>query len=124
MPENIIIKVGDLTLRAKLYDTENAKALIRSLPFEADINTWGDEFYFKSPIKKPLDETATKVVNVGDIGFWPPDDAVCLFFGPTPASNGPEPVPASEVNIIGKILDDPRMLKDVMAETKIRIEKG
>jgi len=48
---------------------------------------------------------------------------MCIFFGPTPASNGPEPVPASEVNIVGKILGDARKLKKVMGESKIRIEK-
>lgn len=123
MSSKIRIKVGETVLKAEIFDTDNGKALMRALPFESDINVWGDEFYFKSPIKRPLDETATKVVKIGDIGFWPPDDAVCIFFGPTPASNGPEPVPASEVNIIGRIIDDARVLKKVMEEKKIRLER-
>ena len=123
MPNKIIIKVGELKLKGELYDSETSKAIFKALPIQANVDTWGDEFYFATKIKKGLDDTATKVVSVGDIGYWPPENAICIFFGPTPASNGPEPVPASEVNIIGKILDDPRKLKTCMSEKKIRIEK-
>jgi len=76
---------------------------------------WGDEFYFPIPVDFALDETATTQLKVGDIGYWPPGKALALFFGPTPMSRGPEPVPASEVNLVGHILDD---------ASKLRKEKG
>jgi uncharacterized protein len=123
MVNKIIVKVGELKLKAELYDTECAKALFKSLPIESKINTWGDEFYFSTKVKKDLDNTASRVVQIGDIGYWPPDNALCIFFGPTPASNGPDPVPASEVNIVGRITDDARELKKVITEKKIRVEK-
>ena len=124
MPTKIVIKVGDLKIKGELFDTETAKAISKFLPIESKINTWGDEFYFKIKVKEDLDNTATKVVKVGDIGYWPPDNALCIFFGPTPASNGPEPVPASEVNIVGRILGDPFQLKEAINEKKINILKG
>jgi len=43
------------------------------------------------------------------------------FFGPTPASVDENPVPASEVNIIGRLLEDPGKLKKFKKFKKIKI---
>jgi len=40
-------------------------------------------------------ENGQEVVELGDLGYWPPGQAFCLFFGPTPASQGDEIRPAS-----------------------------
>lgn len=72
----------------------------------------------------PPDETATTRVKVGHIGYWPPGTALAIFFGRTPMSTGPDPVPASEVNIVGTIIDDATILKKEKGAMKIRIEKG
>jgi hypothetical protein len=124
MPSQITISVGDLNVKAELSDTPCAQAIAKALPLEARPNTWGDEFYFTIPVSMPLDETATTNVAIGDIGFWPPGNALAIFFGPTPISNGPDPVPASEVNIVGKITDDATDLRKAKGATKIRIEKA
>ncbi len=123
MPTDVIIKIGSVQLKAKLFDTETAKKITSVLPIEADINVWGDEFYFEVPVKMPLDETATTDVDIGDIGYWPPGNAIAIFFGPTPMSSGSRPVPASEVNLVGKILDDAKELAKCKSERKIVIEK-
>ncbi len=122
MPVPIKIRIGHLTLRAELFDTDTARGILSILPFKGRINVWGDEFYFEIPYRTGPDSTATRKVKVGDIGFWPPGNAVAIFFGPTPLSSGPDPVPASEVNIIGRILDDPRELVEVKSEEEIVIE--
>jgi hypothetical protein len=114
--------VGNLTLLAELFDTACAKRIIESLPIETEPNEWGDEFYFEIPVTASLDETATSRVKIGDIGYWPPGRAVALFFGPTPMSAGPDPVPASAVNIVGKIVDDATLLKKATGAARIRIE--
>ena len=72
----------------------------------------------------PLDETATTKVKIGDIGYWPPGNALAIFFGPTPISRGEYPVPASDVNLIGKILGDASLLRQAKGSGKIRIEKA
>lgn len=123
MPIPIKIKVGSVELEAELFDTETSKAISKILPIETEFNTWGDEFYFEIPVSEGLDETATTKVNVGDIGYWPPKSALAIFFGPTPISNGPEPVPASEVNLVGKINGDATKLKAVKKERKIWISR-
>jgi hypothetical protein len=92
--ERIKIIIKDITLYAELFDTKTAKAVAEALPIETVPDEWGDEFYFEIPVEMPLDDTATTKVKVGDIGYWPPGNALAIFFGPTPISRGYEPVPA------------------------------
>ncbi len=123
MATKITISVGDLNVKAELTDTPCAQAIAKALPLEARPNTWGDEFYFTIPVSMSLDETATTKIAIGDIGFWPPGNALAIFFGPTPISNGPDPVPASEVNVVGKIIGGATALRKAKGAMKIRIEK-
>jgi len=120
----IKIFIKDVTLDAEISETATAKAIGDALPIETEPKEWGDEFYFEIPVTMPLDETATVKVSVGDIGYWPPGNALAIFFGPTPMSNGPEPVPASAVAIVGKITGDTNLLRSAKGAAKIRIEKA
>ena len=124
MSTAITIVVGNLTLRGEMSDTACAKQIIDKLPIETMPDEWGDEFYFSIPVKAPLDETATTKVKVGDIGFWPPGNAMAIFFGRTPMSTGADPVPASSVNLIGRVLGDATVLKQAKGASNIRIEKA
>lgn len=115
--------VGSVVLDVIFDDTETAHAVYESLPLDSSFNVWGDEFYFDVPVTFDLDSTATTSVKVGDIGYWPPGKALAIFFGPTPMSTGDDPVPASEVNIVGRIEGDAKLLKSVKAESSIKIER-
>jgi hypothetical protein len=117
------IKAGPEALEAALDDTVTARAIYDALPLEAGFNVWGDEFYFEVPVSMELDGTATTKVRVGDIGYWPPGRALAIFFGKTPMSTGDDPVPASEVNIVGRIDGDATVLKGVKDAGIISIEK-
>ena len=124
MPTKIIIKFDEISIHAELSDTPCAKAIADILPIEAKPNEWGDEFYFTIPVEMPLDETATEEVKVGDIGYWPPGNALAIFFGPTPLSSGNEPVPASKVNLVGRIIGDAKLLKKAKGAVKIKIVRN
>ena len=57
-------------------------------------------------------------VDVGDLAYWPPGRAFCIFFGPTPVSRGTACRPASPVNVVGKIVGEmlampDHLLKDI-----------
>ncbi|MEJ5227284.1 cyclophilin-like fold protein [Thermodesulfovibrio sp.] len=122
MPKIKIIIDGQ-TILAELYDTDCAMKIYNNLPIQSQINEWGDEFYFSIGLKMPLDSTATTSVKAGDIGYWPPGEALAVFFGKTPLSKGDDPVAASEVNIVGRLLDDPSILKKLKGSKHIKIEK-
>jgi len=119
----IRIKIGDMTLYAKLGETETAKKVWEILPFRSKFNTWGDEIYFSIPVDEKLDETARDEVEIGDIGYWPDGKAFCIFFGPTPISKEERIIPASAVNIIGKIEGNPACLRNIK-EDEIILEKA
>ncbi|MDD3845238.1 MAG: cyclophilin-like fold protein [Syntrophorhabdaceae bacterium] len=118
----IRIIAGPISVEAELALTPCAEEVARALPVSASPNEWGDEFYFEIPLHMPLDDTATRTVKAGDIGYWPPGHAIAIFFGPTPLSAGPDPVPASEVNLIGRITSDPGLLKKARGAASIRLE--
>lgn len=123
MHNRVKIIIDGKEIRAEFFDTECAKKIYQSLPIESYVNEWGEEFYFSIGIDMPLDNSATKNVKVGDIGYWPPGQALAIFFGKTPISTGEDPVPASEVNIVGKLIDSYFILKSLRGSKKIRIEK-
>jgi hypothetical protein len=123
MPKQIRITAGEVSVDAELNDTGTANAIADALPISASASTWGDEIYFRIPVDTEL-ENGQEVVELGDLGYWPPGQAFCLFFGLTPASRGDEIRPASAVTVIGKILGDTERLKQVPSGASVAIESA
>jgi len=118
----IRIIVGPVKLEAELKPNKTAEGIFAALPIEAPVNLWGEELYFKIPGVKDYRETATTQVKVGDIAYWGVGQVLAVFFGRTPMSLGPDPVPADRVNVDGRILGDATVLRQAMGATRIRIE--
>lgn len=121
MPTAIRIAAGRVELMGELNDSETAKAIAQALPIEAQGNTWGDEIYFAIPVSCGP-EDPREVVEMGDLAYWPPGSAFCIFFGRTPASEGDEIRPASAVNVIGRVEGDATALKSVPDGARVVIE--
>ncbi|MBC7233098.1 MAG: hypothetical protein H5T68_07665 [Chloroflexi bacterium] len=117
----IQIRAGDVQVIAELNDTYTADAIWKALPLSAVGNRWGDEIYFSIPVQLQ-EENAQAVVSSGDLGYWPPGCAFCIFFGPTPVSRGKEIRPASPVNIFGRVVGDPTVLKKVQDGETVVVE--
>ena len=122
--DRIIIAVENISINAELLDTPTGRKISKALPLEGSANVWGDEIYFEIPVKSSLEKEAREVVERGHLGYWPPGSAFCIFFGPTPASQGKEIRAASAVNIIGKVSGDATRFKGVPPGAKVRIEKA
>lgn len=116
------IRVGSLTMEAELNDSPTAQQIAAALPISTSFNTWGDEIYFSIPVEATLEDTAQDVVQIGDLAYWPPGRAFCIFFGQTPMSQPGKIMPASAVNVIGKVLGDATQFKRVMREPQIVLE--
>ncbi len=122
MPGRIRIIVGEVVKIAVLNDSPAAETLRKHLPLESTANRWGDERYF--PISaKLLGGDEREIVEKGHIAFWPPGNAFCIFFGPTPLSEGEEIRPASEVIILGRVEEGEQAFRKVESGEKIRIEE-
>ena len=119
----IRIKVGRVTALADLSHTMVAEAIWQALPFSSTVNIWGDEIYFSIPLKIGL-ESGQETVDLGDLGYWPPGSAFCIFFGPTPISNQDEIRAASAVDVFGHLVGDPKMFKGITAGEQIDIERA
>ena len=119
----IRITVGAVQVEAELKSTKTAQEVYAALPVEAPVNTWGEEFYFKLNGVKDYRETATNQVKIGDVAFWGAGQVLAIFFGRTPMSLGPDPVPADRVNVIGRITGDATMLRRAMEAPVIRVER-
>ena len=124
MEKKIRILTGELKLEAELDDSKTAQLIWDALPIEGENNLWGNEIYFSIPVKTESESGAREVVSLGELGYWPPGNAFCIFFGRTPASRGDEIRAASAVNIIGKILGDPKVLRKAKNRAKITLEKA
>lgn len=122
--KEIRIILGDLVLGAELNESPTAQEVWKALPFETPFNTWGDEIYFAIPVKMDLESDAQEVVRSGDLGYWPSGHAFCIFFGPTPRGDEKEIRPASAVNMIGKITDNEKSLKERLSEELIKVERS
>ena len=118
----IKISANPVVMEAELNDSKTAQMLWDLLPIEAQASTWGDEIYFSIPLNADA-ENPQEVVELGDLGYWPPGTAFCIFFGPTPISHVNEIRPASAVNVIGKLTGDAKAFKQVKSGTTVRIEQ-
>ena len=118
----IRITVGELAMEAELNASPTAQKIAAVLPIKTSFDTWGDEIYFTIPVESELDETAREVVEMGDLGYWPTGNAFCIFFGQTPASQPGKIIPASAVNIIGRVAGDAGRFKEVMEQREIAVE--
>ena len=101
---------------------ETASGIVDALPIEAHANRWGEEIYFSIPVSLG-EERSSEIVEMGDLGYWPPGKAFCIFFGKTPASAGEEIRPASPVNVFGRVLGDPQRFRSVSSGSKMRIQR-
>ncbi len=117
------VTAGSVLVTATLNDSSTAEVLWNALPVEASANTWGDEIYFRVAVQVDEEDGASDVVNMGALGYWPPGQALCLFFGPTPASRGDEIRAASAVNVIGSIEGDATVLKHVESGARVVVSR-
>ncbi len=123
MDRRITIQAGSIALKAQITNNVTADAVWKALPITSSVNTWGNEIYFTIPVTVAL-QNGREVVNAGEIAYWPPGKAFCIFFGPTPASRGQEIRAASAVNVFGKIDGDLKVLSAVRDGEQISIVKA
>ncbi|GAB3033650.1 cyclophilin-like family protein [Natronobiforma cellulositropha] len=121
---DLIISVDDVRLEATFTDDapETRAALEAALPLSGDAARWGDELYFSTPVDVGLENARTEV-PVGALAYWPAGNALCLFWGPTPASHGDEPRAASPVNLVA-LVEDTTALASLEGAGRLTLERA
>ena len=123
MPD-LQVAVDDIRLEAA-WGTENEatrESIAASLPIDGRANQWGDELYLTTESHPSPDSTKT-VVEPGDLAYWPDGPAICLFWGPTPASTTDMPAAASPVGVVGHV-DDITLLDEWDGPGMLRISSA
>jgi hypothetical protein len=124
MNKIIEIVFNKVVINAELNSTLTAQKVFNILPIKSEINLWGSEVYFEINIESEL-ENGRELMDIGDIAFWPPGNAFCIFFGSTPASSNSQPKAASAVTVIGKLTDKDSIekIKKIKSTDIIEIRK-
>jgi uncharacterized protein len=120
----IRITAGKVVADAVLNDSPTATKIWEALPIEARGSTWGDEIYFAIPVDAAQEKGARDLVSVGELGYWPPGTAFCIFYGRTPASTDDRPRAASPVNIVGNVVGDATTFRAVSSGARVRLERA
>ena len=95
------------------FSPKTVKTFLESIPFDVNLNVWGEEIYSSpSPITASK-ENAKSPVELNDVAYWPTGKAICLFYGPTPIGKKGEITPASPVNVIGKIMSPDKSVLEI-----------
>ncbi len=93
---------------------ETAQKIYENLPLKGMATVWLEEVYFT--INSNLDyETPSSAASQGDLSYWPPGSAFCIFYG--------ESQPASPVNHIGKVKENLELFLNVDEKDEIIIRK-
>jgi hypothetical protein len=124
MAEKIVIRAGGSSFEGELDDSVTGRAIYDALPLRASGQRWGGEIYFGIGVRCELEEGSRDEMEAGELAYWPPGQAFCIFFGATPASGGDEIRAASAVNVVGRIKGDLSGLWDVPDGAEVLIEKN
>jgi hypothetical protein len=117
------IAAGGVSATAALNDSATASDIWEALPISARASTWGDEIYFGIPVSRDV-EDGRETVDLGDLAYWPPGNALCIFFGPTPASRSAGEIrPASAVNVVGRVDGDATVFRAVRSGQPVTLER-
>ena len=118
---DIVLKIESLELKAQLNSSAAAVAFAALLPMTLRLSRWGDEYYGNCGVSADLTDAARDILEVGELAYWPPGSALCIFFGPTPASTDDRPRAASEVEPLGKIQGSVEKLKSLGSMVEVKI---
>ncbi len=110
----IRITVGDVVVTAEFNESKTARLIADTLPIESRAQTWGDEVYFSIPVTAGEEDPQAGIPS-GTVAYWPPGQALCLFFGQTPYS---------PVNVVGVMDGDPQRLAAVQDGQRIVVERA
>ena len=124
MPKSVKITIDDTSFDAELNDSKTAALLYETLPTTLNLSRWGDEYYGGCGVASNDSEGAREIMEVGELAYWAPGSAFCIFFGPTPASSDERPRAASEVVPLGRITNAVEPLKAMGGSVTAKLEKA
>ncbi len=113
MQKRSIIRIKNFEIIVELNSSKTASLIWDNLPISSNVNTWGEEIYFKANVEVDLDIKAKDVIDFGEIVYWPDGKIIAIGFGKTPISVGQEIRLMEKCNVWGNTKFDLKKLKKV-----------
>jgi len=118
MARRVVVRGDKAEITIELDEGAVAKELWDRLPMESRARLLGEEIHFPVLIPTAAEAPDREAVETGDVTYWPEGNALCLFFGSTPASTGKE----SPVATVGRIVEGMEDYELVRQNETLRIE--
>lgn len=99
----------------RVLSPRTIEVLNAALPISSSTFLWKEEVYFGTGVSVGP-ERPKATVKPGDIAYWPPGKAFCIFFGKTQ--------PYSPVNIVGRITSPLEPLKTVRQGEWVKVVRN
>ncbi len=106
---------GEVLVEIDDRNPRTAREIYERLPLEARVQTWQEEVYFGLRLAL-TDENPSPQAESGDVSYWTPGSAFCIFFG--------ESQPYSAVNHIGKVVRGLDIFLGVEEGDRIVLRRG
>ena len=100
-----MVRGDEAEITVELDEGAVASELWARLPMESKARLHGEQLHFPVLIPSATEAPDRYEIETGDVAYWPPDDALCLFFGETPARTDKESPVASVGRIVAGIED-------------------
>lgn len=118
--EKIPIKISFQTAECsgeliQILAPRTIEALLKAIPFSSKAFLWKEEIYFETPVSVGPEKPKSSV-QPGDLAYWPPGKALCIFYGKSQ--------PYSPVNLIGRVLTELEPLRKVRQGEWVKVSIG
>jgi hypothetical protein len=125
MPQAIVIDLGSIKLTGEFNDSQAGRALASRLPFNLSLGRWGEEYYGNADQDLGRHgERGREVMAVGELGYHDETGWFCVFFGPTPASQGDEPRAAVSLQPVGMVDGDWAAVRRLGGRVRATVSAG
>jgi len=112
--KKILIRHRDFVAEGEINeDMITSQELLDMLPLENTVERYLQELYMDVGLKFGYENPVTQT-EAGDIAYWPPGRAFCVFHG--------DSQPVNEVNIIGKVVKGLEDFTNVKKGDKLKLE--
>ena len=118
MAKRLIVRGEKAEITVELNEGPVANELWHRLPLETSATLRGEEVYFPVLLPTATEASEPKAVEVGDVAYWPPEHALCLFCG----NNGARTDKDEPLSPVGRIVGGMEDCELVCQNETLRIE--
>ena len=115
----MVVRGDGAEITVELVERPVAQEMWKRLPMESKARLRGEEIHFLVLVPEAVEPPDRDGIQVGDVAYWPEENALCLFCGP---ATDESPRVAEDFTKVGRIIQGMDSCKRVRANETLRIE--